>query len=56
MTLKSGCEAWRKPPMGSQNEMIWTMKPINGAFTCSGGAKVKGGIGGREPQGFLGNL
>ena len=43
--------------MGDQNEMtMWTAELIDRAFTCSGGAKVKGGIGGREPQGFLGNL
>ena len=57
MTSKSGCEAWREPLMGSQNEMmIWTAELINGTFTCSGGSKVKWAIGGRELQGFLGNL
>ena len=57
MTLKSGCEAWREPPMESLNEMmIQTAGSIDGAFTCSEGVKAKGGIGGREPQGFLGNL
>ena len=42
--------------MGSQNEMkIQTMELIDRAFTFSGRAKVKGGIGGREPHAFLGN-
>ena len=40
--------------MGSKNEMmIWTTEPIDAAFTHNWGAKVKGSIGGREPQGFL---
>ena len=43
--------------MGSQNKMmIWTVELINREFTSSWGTKVKGGIGGREPQGFLGIL
>ena len=43
--------------MGSQNEMmIQTMELINRASTHSEGAEVKGGRGGREPHGFLGNL
>ena len=43
--------------MESQNEMtIWTTEPIDRAFTHSGGAEVKGDLGGREPPGFLGNL
>ena len=57
MTSKCGCEAWKEPLMGIQNKMmIQTAEPIDGAFTHSGGAKVEGGIGGRELQGFLGNL
>ena len=32
------------------------MEPIDGAITCSEGAKVKGDIGSKEPHGFLGNL
>ena len=32
------------------------MDLIEGATTCSGGAKVKGGIGSSEPHGFPGNL
>ena len=51
MTLKSGCEAWKEPLMGSQNKLtIWTVEPINGAFTCSGGANIEGGVGGRAPR------
>ena len=42
--------------MGSQNGMtIQTMQQINRVVTCSRGAKVKGGISGREHHGFLGN-
>ena len=35
---------------------IQTMDLIDGVTTHSGGAKVKGGIGSREPHGFPGNL
>ena len=46
--------------MGSQNEItIQTRDLIDGATTHRGGAKVKGGIGGREPttsQGTFGKL
>ena len=43
--------------MGSQNEMmIQTTELIEGAFTCHGGAKVKGGAEIKEPHSFLGNL
>ena len=43
--------------MDSQYEMtIQTMELVNGVLTCSRGAEVKGGRGGREPHGFLGNL
>ena len=43
--------------MGSQNGMtIQTTDLTKGATTCSGGAEVAEGIGGREPHGFPGNL
>ena len=43
--------------MGNQNEMmIQTMDLIDRATTHSGRAKVEGGIDGREPHSFLGNL
>ena len=43
--------------MGSQNEMmIWTTDLIDQVTTHSRGAKVKWGVGGREPHGFPGNL
>ena len=43
--------------MGSQNGMtIQTTEQVNGAVSCSGGAKVEGCIGGIEPHSFLGNL
>ena len=42
--------------MGSQDGMmIWTAEAID-RVTHNRGAKFKGGIFGREPQGFLGNL
>ena len=42
--------------MGSQDGMtIWTAELIDKASICSGGAKGEGGVGGREPHGFLGN-
>ena len=43
--------------MGIQNRMMrWTMELIDIASTHSGGAKVKGGMGDREPHSILGNL
>ena len=36
--------------------MVWTVELINRASTHSGEAEIGGGIGGREPQGSLGNL
>ena len=43
--------------MESQNKMtIQTMDLIDRVTTHSGGAKVEGGIGGREPHSFTGNL
>ena len=43
--------------MVSQNElMMQTMDLIVGATTCRGGAKVNGGVGGREPHDFPGSL
>ena len=36
--------------------MIWTVELINRVSTHSGGSKVEGGIGGREPHGFQGNI
>ena len=43
--------------MGSQNEiMTQTTELTNGASTHGGRAKDEGGIGGRDPQGILGNL
>ena len=56
MMSRSGCEAWKESLMGSQNGMIWIAELINGVSSPSRGAKVKGGIGGREPHSFLGNL
>ena len=41
---------------GEQNEMIKTTELNKGATTCSGGAEVEEGIGGREPHSFPGNL
>ena len=35
---------------------IWLMEPIEGAFTHSGGAEAKRGIGGRGSQGSLQNF
>ena len=43
--------------MGNQTEMMIQTKDLTeGATTCSGGAEVTEGVGGREPHSFPGNL